>query len=87
MNAIVAGIAIGILIIIISLVFSRIRGQHTGLAFYPGIAGLVGGAILLVLSFSTIGGWDGIGYAFISIPIIVISALLLLVLTFFRKRA
>jgi hypothetical protein len=87
MNAIVAGIAIGILIVIISLVFTRIRGLHSGLTFYPGIVGLVGGAILLVLSFSVIGGWEGIGYAFICVPIIVISALLLLTLTFFRRQA
>ncbi|MNN54087.1 hypothetical protein D3C81_1688810 [compost metagenome] len=87
MNAIMAGIGIGVLIVIISLFLSRDRGRRRILVFYPGMFGLIGGAILLVLSFSVIGGWEGIGYAFFSVPIILISLLLLLVLTVLRREA
>ncbi|MNC60741.1 hypothetical protein D3C75_1106390 [compost metagenome] len=86
MNAIFAGIGVGVLLVIISWVLSRSGSQMKGFIFYPGMAGLIGGAILLVCSFSVIGGWEGIGYAFFSLPIIVISLLLLLFLGSFKRQ-
>ncbi|CAH1218911.1 hypothetical protein PAECIP111892_04627 [Paenibacillus auburnensis] len=87
MNAIIAGALIGVLIVIISLFLSRDRGRRRILVFYPPIVGLIGSAILLVGSFSLIGGWEGIGYAMFSVPILLISLVLLLVLTVLRREA
>ncbi|WP_054943357.1 YesK family protein [Paenibacillus ihuae] len=87
MNAIIAGASIGVLIVIISLFLSRDRGRRRILVFYPAIVGLIGSTILLVVSFSMIGGWEGIGYAMFSVPILLISLLLLLVLTILRREA
>lgn len=54
--------------------------------FYPGITGFLGSMILLVLSFTVIGGWEGIAYAFFSVPILLISGLLLLLLVSYRRQ-
>jgi ABC-type Fe3+-siderophore transport system permease subunit len=86
MNAIIAGIAVGVFLVILSWVLPRSFRQKKGIVFYPGIAGLAGGAVLLVCSFSLIGGWEGIGYAFFAVSIIVISLLLLLVLTSYKRQ-
>ncbi|AIQ26930.1 YesK family protein [Paenibacillus sp. FSL R7-0297] len=86
MNAIVAGIGVGIFLIILSWVLSRTGRMRSRTVFYPGITGLLGSMILLVLSFTVIGGWEGIGYAFFSVPILLISGLLLLVLVSYRKQ-
>ncbi|WP_081487068.1 YesK family protein [Paenibacillus riograndensis] len=86
MNAIISGIGVGMLLVLISWLLSRRGGQMKGFIFYPGLVGLIGGAILLVCSFSVIGGWEGMGYAFFSVPVIVISMLLLLFLGSFRRQ-
>ena len=86
MNAIVAGICAGGMLVILSWVLSRIGRRGSGALFYPGIAGMAGSVILLVLSFSVIGGWEGIGYAFFAVPVLVISGLLMLVLVSYRKQ-
>ncbi|WP_342420441.1 YesK family protein [Paenibacillus sp. FSL E2-0178] len=86
MNAIVAGIGVGIFLIILSWVLSRTGRMRSRAVFYPGITGLLGSMILLVLSFTVIGGWEGIGYAFFSVPILLISGLLLLLLVSYRRQ-
>lgn len=86
MNAIVAGICAGGILVILSWMLSRNGRRSSGAVFYPGIAGLAGSVILLVLSLSVIGGWEGIGYAFFAVPILLISGLLLLVLISYRKQ-
>ncbi len=86
MNAIIAGIGVGVLLVLISWLLSRSGRQRKGFTFYPGLVGLIGSAVLLVCSFSVIGGWEGIGYAFFSVPIIVISLLLLLFLRSFKRQ-
>lgn len=86
MNAIVAGIGVGVFLVILSWVLSRTGRSRRSSVFYPGVSGLIGGAILLVCCFSVIGGWEGIGYAFFAVPVIVISGLLLLVLASFRRQ-
>ncbi|MNC02798.1 hypothetical protein D3C75_501810 [compost metagenome] len=82
-----AGVLAGLLIVIISLFLSRDNGWRRKLIYYPAIAGLSGGVILLVLSFLVIRGWEGIAYAFFAAPVIVISAILLLTLALLRSRA
>ncbi|KWX74837.1 YesK family protein [Paenibacillus jilunlii] len=86
MNAVIAGIGVGVLLVLISWLLSRSGHQMKGIVFYPGLIGLIGGVVLLVCSFSVIGGWEGIGYAFFSVPIIVISLLLLLFLGSFKRQ-
>ncbi|AIQ50247.1 YesK family protein [Paenibacillus sp. FSL R7-0331] len=82
-----AGVLAGLLIVIISLFLSRDNGWRRKLIYYPAIAGLSGGVILLVLSFLVIRGWEGIAYAFFAAPVIVISAILLLTIALLRSRA
>ncbi|QQZ62759.1 hypothetical protein JI735_09575 [Paenibacillus sonchi] len=86
MNAIISGIGAGMLLVLISWLLSRRGGQMKSFIFYPGLVGLIGGGILLVCSFSVIGGWEGMAYAFFSVPVIVISMLLLLFLGSFRRQ-
>jgi hypothetical protein len=86
MNAIIAGIGVGVLLVLISWLLSRNGGQRKGFIFYPGLVGLIGSAVLLACSFSVIGGWEGIGYAFFSVPILVISLLLLLFLRSLKRQ-
>jgi hypothetical protein len=86
MNAIIAGIGAGVFLVILSWVLSRTGRQRTRSVFYPGIAGLLGSFILLILSLSVIGGWEGIGYAFFAVPVLLISGLLLLVLVSYRRQ-
>ncbi|QUL55191.1 hypothetical protein KDC22_00925 [Paenibacillus tritici] len=86
MDAIVAGIGVGILLILLSWVLSRTGRVRSRAVFYPGITGLLGSILLVVLSFTVIGGWEGIAYAYFAVPVFVISGLLLLALVSYRRQ-
>ncbi|WNS42077.1 YesK family protein [Paenibacillus sp. MMS20-IR301] len=86
MNAIIAGIGVGILLIILSWILSRSSSRRNRFIYYPGFAGFIGGVVLLICSLLVIGGWEGIGYAFFAVPVILISGLLLLVLASYRRQ-
>lgn len=86
MNAIVAGLGIGGFLVILSWGLSRIGDPRGRVVFYPGVAGLGGSILLLILSFTVIGGWEGIAFAFIAVPVFIISGLMLLFLTSYRKQ-
>lgn len=85
MNAIVAGIGVGIILILLSWVLSRWGHGRRRLVLFPGITGLAGGIVLFVVSLFVIGGWEGIGLAFFAVPITIISGILLLSIISYRR--